>query len=219
MTVGEPALEDLTAKARLRDAAMRLFAEQGIEATSVREIAKAAGVTGGLIRHHFGSKDELRAACDAYALTQLTRVKEQALARLEKQAAAGGQPAEPWILSVVQPGTLPLLRYLARSALDGSPSAAAVFSEMVAMTEDWLDANHPGEITDRRGYAAVFVAMELGALMLRDQLSGALGADVLEPDGQPRLARAKIEFYSTPLLRPEVAAAALAAIDRLHPER
>ena len=55
--VGEPTPEDLTAKARLRDAALRLFAERGIEATPVRDIANAAGVSGGLVRPHFGSKE------------------------------------------------------------------------------------------------------------------------------------------------------------------
>lgn len=42
------------------------MADEGIEAATVREIARRAGVTPGLIRHHFGSKDDLlREACDA----------------------------------------------------------------------------------------------------------------------------------------------------------
>jgi AcrR family transcriptional regulator len=58
--------EDLTARARIRDAAIRLFTERGMEKTSILDIAKEAGVSGGLIRHHFGSKDGLREACDTY---------------------------------------------------------------------------------------------------------------------------------------------------------
>lgn len=202
--VGEPAPEDLTAKARLRDAALRLFAERGIEATSVRDIANAAGVSGGLVRHHFGSKEALRDACDAYALAQLVRLKEQAM--------SGAQAVGPEFLPATQPV---LLGYFVRSMLDGSPSSQEMFSEMVGLAEDWLAANHPDGIADRHAYGAVLVAMELGAWMLRDQLSAALGADVLEPEGQLRMARAKVEFYSTPLLSPEVAATALATIDRL----
>ena len=202
--VGEPAPEDLTAKARLRDAALRLFAERGIEATSVRDIADAAGVSGGLVRHHFGSKEALRDACDAYALAQLVRLKEQAV--------SGGQAFGPEFLPATQPV---LLGYFVRSMLDGSPSSQEMFSQMVGLAEDWLDANHPDGIADRHAYGAVLVAMELGAWMMRDQLSAALGADVLEPEGQLRMARAKVEFYSTPLLSPEVAATARSTIDQL----
>ena len=203
--VGEPAPEDLTAKARLRDAALRLVAERGIEATSVRDIANAAGVSGGLVRHHFGSKEALRDACDAYALAQLVRLKEQAM--------NGGQAVGPEFLPATQPV---LLGYFVRSMLDGSPSSQEMFSQMVGLAEDWLAANHRDGIADRHAYGAVLVATELGAWMLRDQLSAALGRDVLEPEGQLRMARAKVEFYSTPLLSPDVAATALATIDRLH---
>ncbi len=75
--VGEPVFEDLTARARIRDAALRLFAERGIGGATIRDIAKAAGVSGGLVRHHFGSKEELRHACDSYALDHIMRIKEQ----------------------------------------------------------------------------------------------------------------------------------------------
>ncbi|GAA5201029.1 hypothetical protein GCM10023322_80210 [Rugosimonospora acidiphila] len=60
----EVAEQDLTGRARLRRVAMRLFAEQGFEATSVRVVAAEAGVSPALIAHHFGSKQQLRAAVD-----------------------------------------------------------------------------------------------------------------------------------------------------------
>ena len=53
---------DLTAKARIRNAAFALYAAKGFEATSIREVAKAADVTPGLVVHHFGNKDGLRRA-------------------------------------------------------------------------------------------------------------------------------------------------------------
>src|SRR5947209_13632787 len=42
---------DLTGKARIRDAAMALFAKQGVAATSLRAVARAAGVSPGLVVH------------------------------------------------------------------------------------------------------------------------------------------------------------------------
>ncbi len=69
---------DLTARARIRDAAIACFAEQGFDA-SFRTIAQRAGVSPGLITHHFGSKEALRAECDAEVLRQYTAVKTDAI--------------------------------------------------------------------------------------------------------------------------------------------
>jgi len=49
----------------LLDAAERVFAEHGFEATTLRDVAILAGVTHGLVRHHFVSKEGLwRAVLD-----------------------------------------------------------------------------------------------------------------------------------------------------------
>ena len=186
---------------------MRLFAERGIEATTIRDIARAAGVSAGLVRHHFGSKDELRAACDAYAIEQVVHLKGQAV--------LGGRLADVGFMSCAHPRLLVFARYFARSLLDASPSGDAMFSELVGLTQDWLEAHHPGQISDSLAYAALLVSMEIGALVMRTQLSRSLGANVFEPASELRLARAKVEFYSKPLLSPELATAALATIDQL----
>lgn len=53
-------------KARILDAALKVFAEQGFDAANVRDIADLAGATHPMITYHFGSKDELwRAAVEA----------------------------------------------------------------------------------------------------------------------------------------------------------
>ena len=136
----EPAFEDLTAQARIRDAALRLFGERGVEGTTIRDIARAAGVSGGLIRHHFGSKEDLRAACDAYALKRLVEIKEQAILQ--------GQIANPGFLASAQPAVVGLLQYFARSMADGSPAAASMFDEMVTSPSNgWPSTARPGSAT------------------------------------------------------------------------
>jgi AcrR family transcriptional regulator len=204
---GDPAFEDLTARARIRDAALRLFAERGIDGATIRDIAKAAGVSAGLVRHHFGSKEALRDACDAYALDRLMRIKEQAV--LE------GQMADQSFLPAVHPTVLSLYRYLARSLLDGSPAAASMFDDMVELAEQWLNRHHPGQSTDPRAYAAVLVAMQVGMLGMHEHLSRALGADILSREGHLRMSRGVVDFYSHTLLSPDLAAQAHAAYDRL----
>ena len=59
-----PRTEDLTARARIRHAALDLFAERGVDGTPMRAVAARAGVTVGLIVHHFGTKEALREAVE-----------------------------------------------------------------------------------------------------------------------------------------------------------
>lgn len=47
---------------RLLDAAERCFAEQGYQATSLRELTRAAGVNLAAVHYHFGSKEDLALA-------------------------------------------------------------------------------------------------------------------------------------------------------------
>src|SRR3712207_1396081 len=67
-------------------AAARLFAETGYDATPVRMIAKAAGVTKPTLYYHFGSKEGLAQALVTVPLTEL-------LARLHEILESPGDPA------------------------------------------------------------------------------------------------------------------------------
>src|SRR5450830_1430427 len=75
----ERSVSDLTARARIRDVAIESFAEVGFGA-SFRTIAARAGVSPGLITHHFGSKAALRAECDAEVLRHYQALKTEAIA-------------------------------------------------------------------------------------------------------------------------------------------
>jgi AcrR family transcriptional regulator len=70
---------DLTARARIRDAAIECFAENGFH-SPFRMIAARAGVSAGLITHHFNSKDSLRAECDHEVLRRYHALKSEAIA-------------------------------------------------------------------------------------------------------------------------------------------
>lgn len=53
---------------RIRRAALSLFGERGVAATSLREVARVAGVAPGLVVHHFGGKDGLHEAIDTFVV-------------------------------------------------------------------------------------------------------------------------------------------------------
>ncbi|MFF3394710.1 TetR family transcriptional regulator [Streptomyces sp. NPDC002669] len=50
------------ARTRILDAARAEFAERGYDKTSIRGVARAAGVDSALVHHYFGTKDEVFAA-------------------------------------------------------------------------------------------------------------------------------------------------------------
>ena len=77
---------DLTARERIRRAALELYAEHGEARVSMRRVAAEVGVTIGLIQHHFGTKEGLRRAVDAIVVEQVVA----ALATVDHE----GGPAE-----------------------------------------------------------------------------------------------------------------------------
>jgi AcrR family transcriptional regulator len=202
----ERAAEDLTARARIRDAALRLFADRGIAAATIRDIAAAAGVSSGLVRHHFGSKEALRDACDRYAMDRIEQLRTQLLTE--------GRLADESFLASMHPTVLLWQSYLVRSLMDGSDHATAMLDEMVEQGERWL-AGQPIESRDPRTYAAVLTAMLLGVFLMTDQLSRLLGVDVRTPEGNARMNRGFVEIFSHPLLDPDQAAQMHAAMDRV----
>jgi TetR/AcrR family transcriptional regulator, regulator of cefoperazone and chloramphenicol sensitivity len=80
--------DDLTAKARIRNAAFTLHASRGEANTTLREVARAAGVTHGLVVHHFGNRDGLRRAVQRHMLDLLRHAIDRASA--EGGLAEGG---------------------------------------------------------------------------------------------------------------------------------
>lgn len=64
----------------LLTAALELMAEGGVGAATSRAIAARAGVTAGLIRHHFATKDELTHAAFGALMTRMTEENRAVLA-------------------------------------------------------------------------------------------------------------------------------------------
>ncbi|EXG81743.1 TetR/AcrR family transcriptional regulator [Cryptosporangium arvum] len=202
-----PDPDDLTARARIRQAALTQFADVGFQKATIRSIAAEAGVSPGLLRHHFGSKEALRDAVDAYVMDEIRRTNDDVTA-----ASATGT----FGASVDREALRPFQRYLARALLDGSSTIATMFDQLAAMTTQWVAAadetrtDRPGTDTHTRG--ALYTAMVLGIPLLHEHLSRVLGVDILSDDGDRRVALAMLEIYSHPLISTELAEQARAAL-------
>src|SRR4051812_12402554 len=118
--------DDLTAYARIRNAALELFAARGVSATSIRDVAQAAGVSAGLVQHHFGTKDGLREAVDQFvvsdALATIADLPSSLEERTTEFAARMGE--------VVRDRPHSML-YMARSATEGGELGLAGFKAIV----------------------------------------------------------------------------------------
>lgn len=169
-----PPEDDRTTVARIRDAAIGCIADLGVDGASVRAIATAAEVSPALVIHHFGSKDRLRQACDHHVASLVRDAKEK--------AAAEGASLDPLAQLQAYDEGLPLLRYLARTLVDGSPHVAALVDEMVAdavaYTEQGVDSGLMRPADDPRGRAAVLTIWSLGAVVLHEHVHRVLGADL-----------------------------------------
>ncbi|VEG38567.1 transcriptional regulator [Mycolicibacterium flavescens] len=55
----QPASQPPTRRAELLELAATMFAERGLRATTVRDIADSAGILSGSLYHHFSSKEEM----------------------------------------------------------------------------------------------------------------------------------------------------------------
>jgi AcrR family transcriptional regulator len=71
--------EESETRARIRRATEASFARRGVRATSIRTVAREAGVSPGLVQHYFPSKSALREAVDEHVLG----VARQAFAEVE----------------------------------------------------------------------------------------------------------------------------------------
>ncbi|MCP4306513.1 MAG: TetR/AcrR family transcriptional regulator [bacterium] len=165
--------DDRTTAARIRDAAITEFAANGIAGTSVRTIASTAGVSPGLVIHHFGSKDNLRVACDEYVAGVIREVKGGAM------ASGGAFDVTAAFRSI---GHIPASKFLARTLIDGSPHVAELVDELVMDAVDYLAVGVETGMVQPTNHeqerAAILVVWGLGALVLHEHLERLIGVNI-----------------------------------------
>lgn len=191
---------DLTAKAVIREQALRLFAEKGPDAVTVRDVAAAAGVSPGLVMHHFGSKAGLREAVDEHVGRTFDAMLDHLTDAQMRDALTGGEAtplAEAFLTGF--PAESPLPDYLRRLWLTNDPVGDRVFHRWLAESERVLVALEEAGIArpskDRRIRAAFLLVNDLAALLLGPQIRDALGIDIQTAAGIAAWTNEVIDVY------------------------
>lgn len=188
---------DLTARAVIRDEALRLFAEHGPDTVSLRRVAAAAGVSPGLVAHHFGSRAGLREAVDAH----VARVFDDLFAILDgadwDDPGVGASFADAVLAHLPADSAIPA--YLRRLLLSGDRPGQALFARWYEVTAQVLErltgAGVLGPADDPAVRAAFLMANDLALLLLRPHLTAVLGTDPLSPQGMARWTRTALAVY------------------------
>ncbi len=186
---------DLTAAAAIRESAMRLFAERGVAAVSVRDIAAAAGVSPSLVIHHYKSKAGLRAAVDDRALTTLLELlAEFSAGGTGYVASMAGSVAERLGTGSEVSG------YVRRLLVDGGPAAEILFRALFDATHAMLielEASGTARSSDDLPARAAFLLVnDLALILLRDQITLVLGVDPLSELGVARWTETVLDVYT-----------------------
>jgi AcrR family transcriptional regulator len=185
---------DLTAKARIRDAAMKLFAAEGVAASSLRAVARAAGVSPGLIVHHFGSKQGLIRAVDETVLTRINL----ALSEVPIEGAADEViEGRTEVVAAFLRSQPVLCDYLGRALSERTEASAELFHRLFAFAakdERLIEAGVLRAEADPFWRAMHQVVLVIGPLLLRPLIERELGGDLLAEENTMRWARARTDL-------------------------
>ncbi len=199
----EPArLEDLTAAARIREAALHGFAERGVAATSIRQVAKAAGVSPGLVQHHYGSKAKLREAVDEF----VTRRASEAFG----EVIGGGSPYEIAMELGVRitefiRSNPSMFTYIGRSLLEGDKAGLDLFNLLATLARAQLDRLAADGLLrsdlDVDWTALHLIIINVGAYLLEPAVSHHLKQPLFSEAGLERFRVATTDLFLRGLYR------------------
>jgi AcrR family transcriptional regulator len=107
-----------------------LFGENGIRPTSIRKIAKAAGVSPGLVQHHFRTKRELEKAAAAYVAAKMA---ELAQAEPRPGRAPGTLTLGAAVVEFIRKHP-DVIAYVRRGILEDSPFRGNLLDSILALS-------------------------------------------------------------------------------------
>ncbi|WP_405098177.1 TetR/AcrR family transcriptional regulator [Micromonospora sp. NBC_01412] len=162
-------VDRLERRTLIADALMRVAADQGLEAVSLRHVAAEAGVSAGMVQHYFRTKDEMM----SFALAV---VRERSQIRVtEAVARLGDDPSPRLLLRTMIAALLPLdeqtrddgrvgLAFLAYTAV--RPAAVSTLREDTAQLSAFIASILPSPKADDAAAGLLALMEGLGVYLL-----------------------------------------------------
>lgn len=186
-------------RTQLLTASLHVLASRPAREATVRTIAAAAGVTPGLVVHHFGTKEKLFSEVDALVAARFTdamTIHPQTQDHREAMSAIAAG------LSKVIGGDSDLRGYLRHSILEATPGGVAVFGHLVDLTSSTLQ-RFAGQGYEPEGglpwLAVQIVTINLAGLLFEPVLTALGDTDLFSNEGVTRRTRANLGFISRAL--------------------
>lgn len=171
---------------------MKEFGDKGFKAATMKSIAAAAGVSVGLVQHHFGTKDGLRAACDERLLDTL---------RMKISMLEDGSLADPQSLSALMAMAPLIQHYVARALVDDSPAIAEMVDTVMDLTEGFLTDFFPDRFVpgseNTRDAAAVMTAVNTSTMVLQSHLARRMDVVPFSEEALTRIGLATLDVWET----------------------
>jgi len=192
-----------TSREMIIDAALTVFAERGIQASTLKNVADEAGpgVSIGRVQHHFKTKDELVAAVDDYAIDALADKIQNPDAPPDEALMAMGRKFTEVLVE-----TPHVLEYICRQMIEPGEVGKTIFDGMFAISEaqrvQFTERGQTREDLDPIWGALLPLILRAGTILLRDHIERFIDGQFLEPEQLRRWDEAVTALIRHGQLRP-----------------
>ena len=190
----KPDVRAAAGRDRLLLVAMKLFAEQGFDGVTVRDISSAANVSVGLINHHFRSKEGLRQAVDDYFINRTGAAIERALDATENlDPELVGEFQRNWIIRYRDEWP-EFVSYFRRAIVETSPWGQSLlkrYYDSLQRMVDRLEAD--GKLkpdVDRFWLPLIYMFILMGPIVMDPFIKSTFGHSTYEPQMWGRFQKA-----------------------------
>jgi AcrR family transcriptional regulator len=191
---------DLAPYARIREAALRLYAEHGQQATTIRMVAEEAGMSPGAVMHHFKSKDDLSEAVQRAVIAKIRQVVSGVGLTDTPEVAARARRRAFDQLITENPS---IAGYMRRAALEGGPAGVALFAEGFELVrtemQTMVQAKIARPLPDPEVGLVLYRAIHLAHIVFGPLIEQMLGLSLTDPAVLERFADAAVDLLTHPV--------------------
>ena len=183
----------------LIDKGVELFSEKGFEAVSVRDITSAAGVSPGLLIHHFKSKEGFIAACIEDTFGEVLKFKTES-DPLDMTTQLEKWQSQPDFYDV----PLKFFKQVMRSDM----AYAKQLFELILLgskkvLEDGIKNGQVRELDDPEMTNLVLTVNSLGVMLLSEFIKDQIGGEFTDPRYARGFIKASLDLYTNGVYAPQ----------------